>query len=148
MHTSDKHSARPFKTPVAKRVPAPTGRTLHDIVTNFRRWDGSTGLRVREMTGAMRLAAETLRVALDEPERLSLANIFGLAQLVADLFHQVATRYDIGLLKNRRQPRLRALHARAGKPDPQPEAEPDETPGAPAEVPEPTATKKTKRSRS
>ena len=113
MHTSDKHSARPFKTPVAKRVPAPTGRTLHDIVTNFRRWDGSTGLRVREMTGAMRLAAETLRVALDEPERLSLANIFGLAeltgitpaQLVADLFHQVATRYDIGLLKNRRQPR-------------------------------------------
>ena len=90
-------------TPI-KRLPKPSGQTLHELISQFRRPDGTQGLRVRELTRAMHVAAETLGIAIDEPERLSMASIFGLAellnitpdQLVADLFHQVSLRPEFG----------------------------------------------------
>lgn len=103
------------KNTATKRLPVATGRTLQEIVSSYQRRDGDTGLRVREMTHAMHVAAETLKTALDEPERFSMASIFGLADLmgvppgmlIADIFHQVSVREMLGLLQGRRQPRAR-----------------------------------------
>ncbi|MBT9395238.1 hypothetical protein KLP40_18865 [Hymenobacter sp. NST-14] len=63
----------------------------------------------------MRIAAKTLRRAITQPERLSMASVYGLAdllkmspeQLLADLFHQVSIRHDLGLLQTRHPDRPR-----------------------------------------
>ena len=79
------------------RLHTPSGHTLQELIANHIRPDGTKGLRVRELIAALHIGSETLQVARVQPECLSLANLFGLAEfmgitpgkLVADVFHQV-----------------------------------------------------------
>ncbi|OWP61521.1 hypothetical protein CDA63_18980 [Hymenobacter amundsenii] len=106
---------QPGKLPTLKRPPKPSGRTLEDWITTFLRPDGTQGLTVRELTGALRIAAETLTLVRLYPERLSMAHIFALAellgiapeQLIADIFQQVKVRSEVGLMLTARQLRTR-----------------------------------------
>ncbi len=78
-------------------LPRPTGRTLQAIIASHIRPDGEPGLPVRELTAALHIGTEKLKVARIQPDCLTLASLFGLAkrmgippgQLVADVFHQV-----------------------------------------------------------
>lgn len=92
-HTSSNGS----KNKPGKRLPMPSGLTLQEHIDNFKRHDGSTGLRVRELMRATHVSAETLRHAVPNPARFSLASLHGLAgligidflQLLADISQQV-----------------------------------------------------------
>ncbi|WP_019949117.1 hypothetical protein [Hymenobacter aerophilus] len=102
---------QPAKVTPKKRPPKPSGRTVEEWISSFDRADGSQGVRVRELARSMGMAAETIKVARAKPELLSLASIFGLAselgitpdQLIADIFHQVSLRNELGLLKTKRR---------------------------------------------
>ena len=106
-----------------KRLPKPSGRTLRKLISQFQRLDGKgkQGLRVRELTHAMHIAAKTLEIALDEPERLSMASLFGLAellkvepaQLVADIYYQVSLRPAFGHTPTGGRPRVHRSHEAA-----------------------------------
>ncbi|SDY96234.1 hypothetical protein [Hymenobacter psychrophilus] len=106
---------QPGQVPALKRPPKPSGRTLEDWLTSYLRADGTRGLTVRELTGALRMGSETLALARLYPERLSMAHVFALAellgiapeQLIADLFQQVKMRSEVGLMLTARQIRAR-----------------------------------------
>ncbi|WP_092743801.1 hypothetical protein [Hymenobacter psychrophilus] len=62
------------------RLPKPNGGTLQELITRHINPDGTPGLPVRELTEALQVSAETLQVARRQPENLSLASLFSLAE--------------------------------------------------------------------
>ena len=107
--------SQPHAASARKRLPIPSGRTLQELITTHLRDDGTQGLTARELAGAVHMAHETIALARQYPERLSMANLFDLApllnmrpeQLIADVFHELTVRQQAGLLRTPRE--LRAL---------------------------------------
>ncbi|MBT2557950.1 hypothetical protein J7E24_09155 [Hymenobacter sp. ISL-91] len=97
-------SRRGGKGKPAKGLPKPSGLTLKELISKVQRPEQKPGLRAREIALATHTSAETFRSAIDNPERLSLASIHGLAvlmgvdfmQLVADISHQVSLKAASG----------------------------------------------------
>ena len=93
----EKAPGNPGKDNTSYRLPIPSGHTLQERIAEYIRPDGTTGLPVRELTAALHIGTEKLKVARIQPDCLSLASLFGLAkrmgvapgQLIADVFHQV-----------------------------------------------------------
>lgn len=99
-------------------------RTFIQMIKEHPRQEAAPGFRVREVTKRLYIAAETLNEVLHQPERLSLRNIIGLAellnedprQIVNDLIEELEYRMVNGELplppKSRTQ---RAANQRAGQ---------------------------------
>ncbi|WP_126546962.1 hypothetical protein [Hymenobacter amundsenii] len=88
---------------------------LQELVAAYVRPDGTTGLPVRELTEALQISTETLRVARFQPENLSLASLFGLAEcmgmtpgeMVVTVFNQVRQQRRAGQAPPASNPRRR-----------------------------------------
>ncbi|MBT9395239.1 hypothetical protein KLP40_18870 [Hymenobacter sp. NST-14] len=121
------------------RLPKPSGRSLRQLIEEYERPDGGRGLRVRELTAAMHIAAETLKMIIDQPERLSMASFFGLAkligvapgQLVADVAYQIRLQREGTPIAYTPQPRARRIRPAASDTaanrEPAPPAGPEST---------------------
>ena len=64
--------------------------TLREMVKNHPRKNGKTGFTVRELRPVMNIASDTLKLALDDPFRLRLDSVAGLAHLIGKAPWQVA----------------------------------------------------------
>lgn len=103
--------AKPAKAPRKRK-----GRTMDFIVNRYQRADGRVGFTFRELCPKLHVAAESLRAAIINPSRLSVASVVALADLMGEEPMMVLADILAEMKSNPNAKKAAKEKARSGKP--------------------------------